>query len=1119
MLIGDQPDTVGSVAVEVVPSVIDRPSAQSLHLPELRFLERKRIGIRFCLLAPARDHAVEQISPFHISSKRDVPAYHLAGGEVILLVEKRLSSIPHGVTGVLLQEPGRKPKWQWHSRLEKFQSRFIADPSATARGIEASWRDGFRFKTETADANGRVEKGDEGLRPPQIGALHAIGAHWSVFATEPATVVMPTGTGKTETMLCTVVNYRRGATLVGVPSKALRLQTARKFESLGLLRTLGLVDPGIHNPIVAIVTREPTTKEDLELLDGCNVIIGVMASLASSTTEPLFPDIAALTSTLFVDEAHHVAADTWGGFRRHFTNHGVVQFTATPFRQDGKLLDGHVIFNYPLAAAQRDGYFKPIKFVSVFQIDPEIADEEMATEALAALRADIKTGLNHLLMARCARIARGNDLLALYRRLAPEMNPILVHSGMTDIEISGHLSGLRSGASRIVVCVNMLGEGFDLPELKVAVLHDLHKSLPVLLQFTGRFTRSSGDRIGDATVVANIADPKVSSKLERLYSESADWNQLLSEASSKAARDHAELIEFLRNSTDLVPEENLDGLRISKNLLRPKFSTITYRCEVFTPKTFHEGLSDKMVVHAAWYNEALSLLYFVTRTEERVPWTRSKKLSDRQWNLFVLHHDADTNLLHVNSSDKDSLHEALATAVGGTERIDGERTFRALGGIHRLIFNNIGVRKHGRRNMSFAMYTGADVRNALTLTETAGATKSNLDGRGWEGGAVVSPGCSAKGRVWSKAQGTIPQWLKWCLPVGRKLLDDTINVNHILQNVLIPTEVDAEFPDETVLSVEWPAETLKTSDERIVLVKNGIQIPMAFCEWVNEPENSTRTRIAFRLVSAGGELNERISLELDAAKAYRFSGPGHIRIKQGRLDMALLDFLYDYPLVVRYVSLKELEGNLIFEQTTVAPASIEERQLRPWDWNGVDIHVESTWKDGVERPRSVQTRVAEQYVAEGYDVVFNDDDAGEAADLVCLKELDETIRLTLVHCKFSGKPAPGERVKDVVEVASQAIRSAAWRGNFDRLHRHMIVRAQLVGNGTASRSRFVKGTLTRLSEIAKATRMKELEFEIIIVQPGVMRSKITEDQALVLGAASTFLRQTVDVDLSVVCSE
>lgn len=216
--------------------------------------------------------------------------------------------------------------------------------------------------------------------------------------------------------------------------------------------------------------------------------------------------------------------------------------------------------------------------------------------------------------------------------------------------------------------------------------------------------------------------------------ESADWNQLLSESSSNAVRKHAELIEFLRNSDTLVPEENLEELRISKNLLRPTFSTITYRCETFSPKTFHEGLPDKTHVHAAWYNEPASLVYFVTRKEERVRWSRSKKIADRQWDLYVLFHDKEAGLPHVNHSDKDSLHEGLAEAVGGTVRIDGEQIFRSLGSIRRLSFNNIGVRKHGRRSMSFAMYTGADVRAALTLTKTTRATKSNLDGRGWEGG-------------------------------------------------------------------------------------------------------------------------------------------------------------------------------------------------------------------------------------------------------------------------------------------------------------------------------------------------------------------------------------------------
>lgn len=142
-------------------------------------------------------------------------------------------------------------------------------------------------------------------------------------------------------------------------------------------------------------------------------------------------------------------------------------------------------------------------------------------------------------------------------------------------------------------------------------------------------------------------------------------------------------------------------------------------------------------------------------------------------------------------------------------------------------------------------------------------------------------------------------------------MDTSINVNNILQNVLIPTEVKDEFPEERVLSVEWPTETLKTSDERIVLIKNGVEAPTAYCEWVHEPDASSRTRLAFRIVSANGELNEQIGFVLDNEKGYRFTGPDHIRLRQGRLDMTLLDFLYNYPLIVRYVSLKELEGDLL----------------------------------------------------------------------------------------------------------------------------------------------------------------------------------------------------------------
>lgn len=49
----------------------------------------------------------------------------------------------------------------------------------------------------------------------------------------------------------------------------------------------------------------------------------------------------------------------------------------------------------------------------------------------------------------------------------------------------------------------MLGEGFDLPELKIAAFHDVRKSLPITLQLIGRFTRYRSD-LSTAKAVVNI---------------------------------------------------------------------------------------------------------------------------------------------------------------------------------------------------------------------------------------------------------------------------------------------------------------------------------------------------------------------------------------------------------------------------------------------------------------------------------------------------------------------------------------------------------------------------------------------------------------------------------------
>ena len=61
--------------------------------------------------------------------------------------------------------------------------------------IGTSWSGGVTFAKEQTEGDQVIKPG---FRSPQIGALHALQAHWTV-SDKIATVVMPTGTGKTET--------------------------------------------------------------------------------------------------------------------------------------------------------------------------------------------------------------------------------------------------------------------------------------------------------------------------------------------------------------------------------------------------------------------------------------------------------------------------------------------------------------------------------------------------------------------------------------------------------------------------------------------------------------------------------------------------------------------------------------------------------------------------------------------------------------------------------------------------------------------------------------------------------------------------------------------------------
>lgn len=143
--------------------------------------------------------------------------------------------------------------------------------------IAKSWQNQFLFKEEDK------KSGILGLRTPQIGALHAISAEFSRSENiEHSTVVLPTGTGKTETMLATTIYHRCDKVLVLVPSNSLRDQIGNKFKTFGCLAELGVVPEEILHPAVVKIKKGiKTVEEAKKLLDSANVLVATPQILKS----------------------------------------------------------------------------------------------------------------------------------------------------------------------------------------------------------------------------------------------------------------------------------------------------------------------------------------------------------------------------------------------------------------------------------------------------------------------------------------------------------------------------------------------------------------------------------------------------------------------------------------------------------------------------------------------------------------------------------------------------------------------------------------------------------------------------------------------------------------------
>jgi superfamily II DNA or RNA helicase len=970
--------------------------------------------------------------------------------------------------------------------------------------VLASLVDAFRFVEED------LPRGVRGLRPPQLGGLHAILAYWTTQNADPATVVMPTATGKTETMMAVFAATRPELILVLVPSDALRDQIASKFESFGVLQPFGVVSPSSLRPVVGQVRHGfATADEALEFAAAASVIVTTPSALDASKPEARSALIESC-SHLFVDEAHHVRASTWQRVRDEFAGKPVVQFTATPFREDGRHLGGRIIYNFPLQEAQRQKYFSQINFISVLDLDNH--DEAMATRAVQQLREDIHAGLDHLIMVRVKQISRVGDVLSIYKRLAPDFNPVALYSTQKKNEARAARSAMATRRTRVIVCVDMLGEGFDEPSLKIAAIHDPHKSLGVTLQFVGRFARTVGGYLGDATVVVGRPERRISPLLRQLYSEDSDWNKVIRDLSEGAVAEKEAASEFEAGFGSLPDDVTLRSLL-------PAMSTVVYRTNVvdWDPLSATEVYpEDKLLTVPIAVNQKAQVAWFVTENRNEVKWGELRTVEEVSYDLYVMYWDRQRQLLFINGSNTNSHYQELARAVAGAsaERVTGEVVYRVMADMTRLVPTNVGLLDVRNRSRRFTMHVGADVTEGLPLTEAQTKSQTNIFAYGYDDGERSGIGASLKGRIWShRVANTLNEWTAWCDHVGDKLLDSTIKVDEVMKNFIRPVVV-TDRPKLVPLAIEWPWQVYLNMSDHFCVQKADTSLPIVDVDLVIRDHKNTGP-IAFDIVSSGWTVqcsvtlvNGEMNFVVDCDDAF---------VVTTRTSTPLEEFLNTSGLQIQFEQEAVVSPSCLLLKPDRTMPPFERARLKVVDWTGIKLDIES--QGGARRQDSVQARMIKHVLTlADWDFVLDDDGTGEVADIVAMRADQHALYVHITHCKFVHGGKPLARVQDLYEVCGQAQKSVVWRRRSLETIFDYLVRREKQRLKRGAPSGFMKGDASALYSVADVAHLRRPDFTVAIAQPGLSAAKSTTPQLELLASTDTYLVDTTTNSLEVYCS-
>lgn len=889
---------------------------------------------------------------------------------------------------------------------------------------------------------------------------------------------MPTGSGKTAVM--TLLPFLFGSTrvLVVTPSQLVRDQAANEFKIMSVLREAGILKSKVPRPKVKLVRHKLKALEDWQALSEFDVIVGTPHTLSpamSGVAEP--PD--GLIDLLLVDEAHHSPATTWAAMMAIFSTSKTVLFTATPFRRDEKTIPGKLVYQYPIGKAMEDGVYQPVHYVPVpFQVGQD-SDQVLAAFAKVRMEAPEHKDSGSKLLVRTDRIAHAAELEAIYQSAGLRMGTVDSHKSLRTNNKT--IDALRSGELDGLVSVGVLGEGFDLPALKVAVYHQPHKSLPATLQFIGRIART-GPQFTRAELLAVSAH--VSDETKILYAEDKNWATLIPELSEAAVEREQEKRVYLEQFQ--IPT----ALDLSPYLINPQLEARILTGDV-SELRFNEEVTISPPNEVVYQDsdEDESLLVLITRIRSRPRWIRSSALDTVEYDLHVCFVDRERGLLFI-SSTSDATNRQLIEAVHaeGLAIVDPQAIIAVLEARDVQSYFSVGMRSArapGQTQPAYKQLAGRGIEGAVTATDSrafglghAIATYEGADG------SIHGIGVSIrKGKVWEMGGGGLLEYREWCGFIGSALAGGSTTGRVPRMNLLAPERLDT-FPAHP-LGLVWHERLLNMGAELLI---DGRSVSIVSID-SNLHREDDHALLVHLVSDLGADIGAVRLLSTGAVEAV--GDPIEVHSGTNRFDpMALDGLLQDLPPTIYFGDGSSVRGQDVFRGIQSIEPLLPQQTIAH-DWSGVDIRHES--KLAAEGTVNIHDHIQRILLEAPDAIVIKDDASNEIADFVVLRQVDaQSWAIEFHHCKASGG-AVRARVEDLYEVCGQAIKSVRWAQTsqiFAELERRLRERAStsIVSNQSVEET---AALLLRLQQ-----DMPRTFFTAFVIQPGLPVSSIQADSSI-----------------------